>query len=446
MAAAAMSDVHALHLQVVPGRVYARRSDRTVTIPASAPGRVPTDDDAPLATLLGYVAATAGAPAGLDTVVVIHPTEWGERRREELHTAARQVARNAVLLTAAVAARRAAPVGDGERCAVAEVDGAGVTMAVLSAPDGGDVDRIARDPDLDEGLLDSPAGAERLDRLMRNVCGSVDPDVVLVTGIPGEPPGIPLCERIAERLGRGIRVIPVAASEVLAAVPEPPAVPSGDTEPLPQWLHTVPASRSTRPVRRIRWAVVAVVAVVAATAGWVWTAGQGADLPAVGAEVPVAGDSADESSATRQPMPRPPSVRHELGPVRLELPGDWRVRDPVPAGAERVELVPAGGRDRRIVLVHSLLREDMDLAGVGEVLARRADERSPVIRDLDPDTTFADRPVIAYVEAPDEFSLVRWFVVVESGMQVAVGCQFLVDEWAGIKNECEQAVHTVTVE
>ncbi|CCW11118.1 hypothetical protein EBESD8_16540 [Rhodococcus aetherivorans] len=193
-------------------------------------------------------------------------------------------------------------------------------------------------------------------------------------------------------------------------------------------------------------AVVAVVAVVAATAGWVWTAGQGADLPAVGAEVPVAGDSADESSATRQPMPRPPSVRHELGPVRLELPGDWRVRDPVPAGAERVELVPAGGRDRRIVLVHSLLREDMDLAGVGEVLARRADERSPVIRDLDPDTTFADRPVIAYVEAPDEFSLVRWFVVVESGMQVAVGCQFLVDEWAGIKNECEQAVHTVTVE
>ncbi|NGP06099.1 type VII secretion-associated protein [Rhodococcus sp. 14C212] len=444
-----MNDVHTLHLQVVPGRVYARRSDRTVTIPASAPGRAPTDDDAPLAALLGYVAATAGAPPGLDTVVVVHPTEWGERRREELHTAARQVARNAVLLTAAVAARRAAPVGDGERCAVAEVDGAGVTMAVLSAPDGGDVDRIARDPDLDEGLLDSPAGAERLDRLMRNVCGSVDPDVVLVTGIPGEPPGMPLCERIAERLGRGIRVIPVAASEVLAAVPDPRAVPPGDAEPLPQWLHTMPASRPTRPVRRIRWGVAAVVAVAAATAvaaGWVWTAGHAAELHVGGVEDPVAGDSAGESSATRQPTPRPPSVRHELGPVRLELPGDWRVRDPAHTDAGRVELVPGGGRDRRIVLVHSRLREDLDLAGVGEVLARRVDERSPVIRDLDPDTTFADRPVIAYVEAPDEFSLVRWFVVVESGVQVAVGCQFLVDEWAGIKNECEQAVHTVTVE
>ncbi|MGX7733013.1 type VII secretion-associated protein, partial [Rhodococcus sp. 2H158] len=183
-----------------------------------------------------------------------------------------------------------------------------------------------------------------------------------------------------------------------------------------------------------------------ATAGWVWTAGQGAELPVVGAEDPVAGDSADESSAPRQPTPRSPSVRHELGPVRLELPGDWRVRDPAHTGAERVELVPGGGRDRRIVLVHSRLRDALDLAGVGEVLARRADERSPVIRDLDPGTTFADRPVIAYVEAPDEFSLVRWFVVVESGMQVAVGCQFLADEWAGIKNECEQAVHTVTVE
>ena len=51
-----------------------------------------------------------------------------------------------------------------------------------------------------------------------------------------------------------------------------------------------------------------------------------------------------------------------------------------------------------------------------------------------------------YTEVPEEFSTVRWFVVVDRGWQVAVGCQFLVGEWAGIGKECEQAVHTLAVE
>lgn len=433
-----MSDVRTLHMQVVPGRIHARWADRTVTIPAAAP-EPGSDDDAHPAALLGYAAATAGAPDDLDTVMVVHPTEWGERRRAQLHTAARQVARHAVLVTAAVAARRTAPLGDGERYAVVEVDGAGVTTTALTAPDGG-VDRLARDSDLDEGLLDSPAGARRLDALIRNVCGSVDPDVVLVTGSPGEPPGMPLCERIAERLGRGIRVLPVAASEMLAAVPDPDPGPPADAAAAPRWLHTEPASRPGRRMRR----GVAVVAVVAAAAavGLVWTAGHRADLHEEIVNAP-AGDTAGATPGTRSSTPRAPSVRHVLGPVRLELPEGWTLRDP--AGADRAELVPVGGNDRRIVLVHSVLRRHLDLYGVGEVLARRAAERGGVIRDLDTDTTFADRPVIAYVEAPDDFSLVRWFVVVESGIQVAVGCQFLAGEWSGIKNECEQAVHTVAV-
>ncbi len=54
--------------------------------------------------------------------------------------------------------------------------------------------------------------------------------------------------------------------------------------------------------------------------------------------------------------------------------------------------------------------------------------------------------MIAYTEVPEEFSTVRWFVLVDRGWQIAVGCQFLVGgEWPGIGKECEQAVHTVAV-
>ncbi|MDV2474751.1 type VII secretion-associated protein [Rhodococcus zopfii] len=83
--------------------------------------------------------------------------------------------------------------------------------------------------------------------------------------------------------------------------------------------------------------------------------------------------------------------------------------------------------------------------GLAAVLERRAAERGGVVRDVDADTTFGDRSVIAYTEVPEEFSTVRWFVVVDRGWQVAVGCQFLVGEWSGIGKECEQAVHTLVV-
>ena len=63
---------------------------------------------------------------------------------------------------------------------------------------------------------------------------------------------------------------------------------------------------------------------------------------------------------------------------------------------------------------------------------------------MDADTTFADRSVIAYTEVPDEFSEVAMVGRGLSGAcRSAVGCQFLDGEWAGIRRECEQAVHTI---
>lgn len=480
------TDVVALHIG--PRSVCARRGDDVAQVPAVAAhlgnGYVfgsaatalevievfdpdPDVDRADLAAgVLCHAASTVGAGPETGTAVVIHPTRWSAPRRGMLCTAARRVARNAELLPVAVAAYRAVTTAPHERCVVLET-AADTTVVAVAVADGEapTITRVTRDPYLAADDLATDAGAQRLAELIGAVTGPVDPDVVIVTGVPGEPSGTELCARIGELLGRGIRVAPVAAAEMLAAVTDPEAaagIPlsprsphSWAAPPSPpspaQWLRTVREPRPERPEPpRRRPGVTAAVAVAVAAAVAALVAAAVIAVPGRGPGGPgaVAAPDARAGSAARAGADAGAPVRSavfDLGGVRLELPEQWRLRDPGSVGTGRVELLPGSGADRRIVVVHSRLAEGTDTSDVARTLARLAEERAGVIRDLNADTTFADRPVIAYTEVPDEFSSVRWSVVVTDGVQVAVGCQFLDGEWVGIRSECEQAVHTVDV-
>lgn len=452
-----MNDADVLGLHVAPGQLLVRWSGRVEEIAAAA---VESDDGEALESRVRYAAAAVGAPSGTGTAVVVHPTHWNARRRERLHIAARSVARNAVLVPVSVAARCAVEAHGEERCVVLEATAQGVTATLVrvTPEDGPVVVRVARDPDLGLDLLEAQDGADALSALIRSVAGTVEPDVLIVTGEPGEPQGAPLCGRIAGRIGRGIRVVAVAAVEMLAvvAVPSESPIRETDTTTTAQWLQDTRATLpSPASARRLQWMpVVAAVLVVAVAVAVLVTAGKdyshGGDSDGAATVTPEQGISSgtDEGVAetTGPASDGAPSRRFALGPVRLDLPSRWRVRDTEARAPKRTELLPDSGPDRRIVLVYSHLDDGMDRDAVARVLAERVSRRSGVIRDLDPDTRFGDRPVIAYVEVPDEFSTVRWFVVVESGLQIAVGCQFLTDEWTGIRSECEQAVHTVEVE
>lgn len=423
-------------------------------------------DDVRLQTgLLRYVAAVAGAAPDIGTVLVVHPTGWSARRREALCTAARHVARNAELMPVAVAARHAVAVADGERCVVLEVTAGGATATASDVgPDGAFVAaRIARAPHLTGREAGADGGAAAVDALVRSVSGAVDPDVVIVTGIPGEPSGVDLCGRLRDRIGRGIRVVPVAAGEILDAIEAQhggqgaaDAAERPVTGSTARWLRDVrdPMPDPPRSTRAARWipAVAGGVAVIAAVA---WFAGVVAApvgdgiLPEAVAGTDVAmpeaeaeADAAPSGSGRRGPAP---SVTVELGAVNLDLPAQWRIRDAESVGTGRVELLPASGTDRRIVVVDSRLADGVGVEEVATTLAERIAHRGAVIRDFDPDATVGGRPVIAYTEVPDDYSIVRWSVIVEDGIQVAVGCQYLVDEWSGIRNDCEQAVHTLVV-
>lgn len=439
----------------------AGQTDEAIDVAAlvHAPARAGRPETGDLLTgLVVYAAATAGTPSVSATVVAVHPTAWNPRRRDLVRAAARQVAADAFLVPVAVAAGLVAAPDTHDRCVVVEFDESGVTATSLGATGPGRpvVDQVARDPGLDPH---HPALAVRLRTLLDAVLRGSEPDVVAVAGEPGEPSGVGLLALFDEPLGPHVRVVPVAAAEMLEALTSapdeaaqaPPDAGSGapGSTVLP-WLQEV----RTRPPEsgRSGWMprAVAVTLVAAATAavigGAVYlTTGHG---PAPGPTETVAADdpgdeddTGDEDSSAITGSVR--SARFEIGPVHLELPDDWYVRDPGASAPGRVELLPGGGTDRRILVVHSTLAEGVDADRVAEVLTARAAERAEVIRDLDTDTTFGDRRVIAYTELPDGYSVVRWSVLVFPRLQVSVGCQYLEGEWNGIRSECEQAVHTL---
>ena len=417
--------------------------------------------------LVAYAAASTGAPdAGV--ACAVHPTWWNERRRDLLRTAVRQVAGDGILLPVAVAAARVADISPHERCAVLEFAGRGIAAVsvVPSGVDGPAVERVARDPDLSVHSADA---AVRLERLLISVSGGSGPDVVVVTGGPGEPSGVDLLALVADLVGVGRRIVPAAASEMLAAMTGTPTAPAG-TEPAPSvspaagpaivgsdgalpWLTEVrtrsDSARAARDGRaRILFAVAAMIPAVLAGAVFLWplAAGGRGESESPGPADIVAAEEVP-TTATPNSDPGPVSSQQfDIGPVRLELPDSWRLRDPATVHSGRTELIPAGGADRRILLVYRDLAEGVDEESVASALAVRAAERAPVIRDLDTDTTFADRKVVAYTEVPEDYSVVRWSVLVFPGFQVSVGCQYLDGEWRRIRNECEQAVHTLRID
>ncbi|TWH41761.1 type VII secretion-associated protein (TIGR03931 family) [Rhodococcus rhodochrous J38] len=430
-----------------------------------------------LSGLVSYAAATVGAPDTGGLACAIHPTWWNERRRDLFRTAVRQVAGDTILLPVAVAAVRAADPAPHERCVVLEFAAGGVTAVSMAppGPDGPTVERLARDPGLS---VHSSDAASRLENLLTSVCGGAGPEVVVVTGGPGEPSGVESFALADDLVGAGRRVVPVAASEMLVAVTGPPAPPAGNgstartpavasttdgpDRTLP-WLSEVRARPDPPRAGRagaVRTLVVAgaVIPSLLAAAIFLWPrlAGEGGDAeapdpPEVVAAAEVPADAREhESAADAGPSP---STRIDAGPLHLDLPEDWRVRDAATVPEGRAELVPVGGTDRRILVVYRDLPGGTDEHSVAAALAERAAERAPVIRDLDTDTTFADRKVVAYTEVPDDYSVVRWSVLVfpssatptGRGLQVSVGCQYLEEEWTRIRSECEQAVHTLRV-
>jgi molecular chaperone DnaK len=150
---------------------------------------------------------------------------------------------------------------------------------------------------------------------------------------------------------------------------------------------------------------------------------------------------------TRNPQTRTVQAQH----ASLVVPDTWREAARAEDGTTaRLVLSPTGSDadPRRLLLVQTRLSGGAGAAEVASTLREQvagaaAPGAGSAYESFDGGAEYAGRAVIRYREVPGPGSVVDWFVVVEGGYQLSVGCQHpTADAGAGV---CEGAVGSVEV-
>ncbi|GAF51009.1 hypothetical protein RW1_096_02140 [Rhodococcus wratislaviensis NBRC 100605] len=412
-----------------------------------------------LAAVFRSVTDRAGNAAPIATAVLSYPTEWGSARRNVLSDAGARVAAATVLVPVAVAAAEGAAVSGG-RWLVLESRTVGATAGYVVGEVGGyRVVDCEHDPSLcaEEGIDEWATAIVELGARAR---GDRPVDGILLTGVGDSRERtsmrdavIAAASPIADvRIVTGEEIAHALASSLDAVADYPTAM----TVPQANWLEPAlqGSERGDRRGSRPTFFAVAAVLAVVVGAVLVFTLREpGAGTESVRALDASAAPAQPTPTLTRSSVPTTTTTTTaaalEAGGIRVTLPSGWKERPPAASSSSgsRLELVPAGGADRRIIITQNAVREGAGYDEVAATLAAKIAQRGrpELFGELERDVVFGGRPGIAYSEFPDGSSVVRWHVLVERDLQVSVGCQFLAEEWESIENVCEEVVRSLVI-
>lgn len=438
-----------------------------------------------LGALVEQALRGAGAVCPVDLLEIACPSSWGPPRRATLRRAVQPVAREVLVVDAATAAARSR----GERvpafAVVVELGELSCTISALSLraeADGSEDDyvRSAHWAAIGCRDLDSEPSSEGSirDTVAGHVAAGVrtDPVEVFVLDASRRRGARALLADTGYRVHRlrGPDVVVSMAARVGIAEQADPFGPrlshpvlSHDLaeDPLPltssraaAWLdevHTPPrAERRTGAVivGVLGALVLATAAVTGIRALWpnpspvaVHTLGDPSTVPLSSSvsPPPVLPSSSVSPPPAPSSSPMPPPGTYSFGRASVELPATWSER----AETDRSLLIPPDGPDRRIVLTTVELAPGVSFDDVADDLADQVSARGerPTIDGYTRATDFGGRVGISYVESPDEYSVVRWRVFVEDGIQIGIGCQSLLGAEAALEDDCSRAASTLRV-
>lgn len=378
--------------------------------------------DEVLAGVLRHMATRLGVRTAPDLVVLTHPAHWGRTRRRALVKAGRGIGKEVLLIGVAEALMNrpgeAVPTGT----AVLEV---GFLETTASVPGGDTVDCVHRGELGSSDVRERPDAVDEIVAAMRELCPDRPPRV-LVTGELAGATDLSIVDAIEAGWDLPLVARTVPGSGVAAG-----ALAWGLelVAPVPEAIDAVAPA-----VQRSRWAAVG---------RWMPLAAAGLLVVAAATAVFLVGRSADPRARAEPASPAQAQVSAGVGRVRLTIPEGWRERAER-KDATRLELVPQDGAVARMLVAAQELTPGADLDSVAATLRQRIAMRSDTFGVLERDDSYG-RPGLVYRESPDPDSEVRWWVFVEDGLQISVGCQISPDRWSDLAGPCEQAVRSAVV-
>ncbi|MBF6212512.1 type VII secretion-associated protein [Nocardia puris] len=425
-------------------------ADRIALLP-----RVPSVEES-LTAVIGTALDNLGVTAPCERITIVCPTEWGGQRRAVVAAAAHRFAHDVVFEDMAV---RAVASDDGtvrsRRTAVLEFGAVATTASTVTRDHQGvHLEACEYEPNLALAELgvDNRA-SEALAALLGRLLEGGPADLVQLVGM-SDPAKLEEIRAVVHQVcGEETGIRPVAGPDLVrGAQVEPeyrptaaPALPSNE------WLQPLreraAAQSPPRPTAKYALAAAGAVAVIAAVVvGGVVVFG-GSDDDAT-ASAPTTTQSAAPSGAgspSTAPTTSASGAGEEtVGRVRFEVPEGWKLGAPTTAQATRVDLSPVDGSRFRMTIVQTPVAADAGYAQVAANLEAQMRER-PAMSDLRRDVVFGGRSGLAYLERPEGGSIVQWHVIVERGIQVSIGCQYVGNTWTEFQTTCEELAATVQV-
>ncbi|MBO0856086.1 MAG: type VII secretion-associated protein, partial [Nocardia sp.] len=271
----------------------------------------------------------------------------------------------------------------------------------------------------EERGLDAVLGV--VDRLL----GGRKPTYFVVLGISDPTMVVSMRSALSDRYGAGTDLRPISGADLLRGGPAsvaPAVPPPAPPEPAAGSLQQHMVAGRTAPRRR--------ALLFAGTAGLVAVTVIAAVL-AVILTRPMT--TAGTAAATSMPAALGPA--ETFGRVTAAVPAGWHIGR---RSDTRTDFSPDNGARERLSLVQKSLTAGIDSARVASTLETQIAQRPPgTVGPLHRDVMFGGRPGLSYAEYPGDGTTVRWQVLVESGVQISVGCQYVNSDWPAISGVCE---------
>ncbi|WP_157129130.1 type VII secretion-associated protein [Nocardia amamiensis] len=385
-------------------------------------------------------------------MTLICPTEWGAGRRSVLEQAARRCTADVVFEDIAV---RAVAADEGtshsQRTLVLEFGLLTTTAStVIRSHHGVHIESCEHEPTLAlaEITADAP-GFGALRALIDRLLDGRPVDLAQVVGVADTAKPDLLGAAIEQSVGTAVELRPVAGADLIrgrhAETSPREAVPAAPSQA--EWMQPLRERAAAQQpgygrtgVALAGIAALVVVALLVAAALILVNREDGTTAAAPGT-------GAAPTSAAVPPASSTPTTEPEtFGRISFRVPAGWRVASTPESGRTRIDVMPEGGARQRITVMQTPLAAGSGYEQVAAKLeAQIAQRPSGVLTDVKRDVVFGGRSGLAYSERPGDGSTVRWYVLLEYGIQVSIGCQYAGDGWGQLETQCAKFGDSVRV-
>ncbi|NKY89192.1 type VII secretion-associated protein [Nocardia veterana] len=401
-------------------------ADRIAVVPM-----LPTPADA-FAAVFGAVLTNLRLAEPCRKLTVVGPSEWGTRRRAALEAGARRlVADVAVEPLALRVAKLSASTSQQQRIAVVEANPL-TTTVTLAGRSGTEtwIEACEYEPTVGTADLAEGRGVAAVVDVVDRLLGGRKPTYFVVLGISDPGTVAAMREQLTQRYGFGVDLRTMSGVDLLRGGPAVPAA-TPPAQPATQWVgslhqHAAASRPPTQRRKRLLLGAAASLGVIllAVAAALVLTRSGGTATTA-------APTGAGATSAPAAPA-------QTFGRVRARVPRAWHG---TLRSDNRADFVPDDGARERISLVQKSLPPGLAGDEVAAALTAQIAARPPgTVGPLRRDVVFGGRPGSSYEEYPGDGTTVRWQVLVDSGIQVSIGCQYPTGSWEPMATVCEKFV------